>query len=393
MKLRKYILIKHLCTTAACLALFVGANAHALTNLKKVQVTDGSQIDLMFDSKIKQAQINTEYFNDIIQITLTDVSVYPAKISSVAGMDLTKVFAYQYSPKVVRCRVTVKGKAEEYQGRVQVKLNGKILSLKIKDGAPITASAEQKSKTEAKTKAEQTAKNPVSDKNEKAEFSADERELLDRITKSQAAPLPLTGRTENGKSKPLTGGKPLPSPLKPMGMMLLVIAAFIGGAMLLKRFRGPNIQKHKGLSGFLGKIAGGITRKGKMIEVVANHYLGPKKSIAVVKVAGRLLVLGVTNEAINLITQLPANAKLDDAADYIVNSLAGDLCEPASDSILEPMIQRPATVVSQTQSQVATVPKASATGGSSFSDVLNVEKSRPSVRAQIKSRIEGMKHL
>ena len=58
----------------------------------------------------------------------------------------------------------------------------------------------------------------------------------------------------------------------------------------------------------------GLGRKGKMIEVVSNHYLGPKKSIAVVRVAGRVLVLGVSNESINLITQLSGDDSFDTAA-------------------------------------------------------------------------------
>jgi len=37
---------------------------------------------------------------------------------------------------------------------------------------------------------------------------------------------------------------------------------------------------------------------------LSNHSLGPRKSIAVVRIGGRRLVLGVTNEAIHLITQL-----------------------------------------------------------------------------------------
>src|SRR5689334_14258617 len=94
-------------------AFLCSAQAFALTTLTKVQVTDRSQVDLLFDDRITPRQIKTEFANDIIQISLNDVSVYPAKISSIPGSDLTKVFAYQYSPKLVRCRFTVKGKAED----------------------------------------------------------------------------------------------------------------------------------------------------------------------------------------------------------------------------------------------------------------------------------------
>ena len=62
-------------------------NAFATTALKQVQVSNGSQVDLLFDGKVSAGQIKTEFFNDIIQFSLTDVSVYPAKISSVNGGD------------------------------------------------------------------------------------------------------------------------------------------------------------------------------------------------------------------------------------------------------------------------------------------------------------------
>ncbi|MEK7692156.1 MAG: hypothetical protein AAB425_14165, partial [Bdellovibrionota bacterium] len=65
-------------------------------HLKQVAVADGSRVDLLFDGKIDKKQIKTEYFRDIVQVTLTDATVYPAKISNVSGSgSLKKVFANQ----------------------------------------------------------------------------------------------------------------------------------------------------------------------------------------------------------------------------------------------------------------------------------------------------------
>ncbi len=47
--------------------------------------------------------------------------------------------------------------------------------------------------------------------------------------------------------------------------------------------------------------------KGRMINVLANSYVGVKKSIALVEVPGSILVVGITGERINLLT------KIDDA--------------------------------------------------------------------------------
>src|SRR5258708_1989943 len=111
---------------------FFGARpSFALTTLKKVQVTDHSQVDLIFDDKVYARQIKTEFVNDIIQLSLNDVSVYPAKITSISGAELTKVFAYQYAPKLVRCRFSVKGKADDFKNRISIKASGKIVTVRI----------------------------------------------------------------------------------------------------------------------------------------------------------------------------------------------------------------------------------------------------------------------
>jgi flagellar protein FliO/FliZ len=52
------------------------------------------------------------------------------------------------------------------------------------------------------------------------------------------------------------------------------------------------------------------------IKVVAQHYLGPKKSVAVIRVAGESLLIGITDNQINLIKGL---AVLDDDMTHAAN--------------------------------------------------------------------------
>lgn len=54
-----------------------------------------------------------------------------------------------------------------------------------------------------------------------------------------------------------------------------------------------------------GKLAfhpGGSRRK--MIQIVDSQHVGVKKSIAMVKIPGSILVLGVGSESVNLLTQI-----------------------------------------------------------------------------------------
>lgn len=50
--------------------------------------------------------------------------------------------------------------------------------------------------------------------------------------------------------------------------------------------------------------AGRAGGKGRLIKVLGSHYLGMKKSIAVVQVPGSVLVLGIGTEQVNLLTRI-----------------------------------------------------------------------------------------
>ena len=442
------------------LAVTFSTNAFAITNLKKVQITDGSQIDLFFDGKVSPSQIRTEFFNDIIQISLTDTSVYPAKINSVSGMDLTKVFAYQYAPKLVRCRLSVKGKAESYQGRFHVTNNGKVLSLRI-SGGTATAISDKITHTAAAATTAVAAKSSVSAvAPESAPVEIEEKALLEKVMKSEARSVEkkdsaresdskdsdseesptLTGFGKKSTSnKTLGGAKPLPSPFRSLGVLIVVIGLFGLMMLMVKKVRdarsgaSANLEKHKGFKGLFGQfakmtgnLAGSMGGKGKMMETVATHYLGPKKSIAMVRISGRMLVLGVTNESINLITEFAApgaDGEIEDEAaePFSVAKFAGGLknfennSEAAGPTALSKVMaqslmagqmgsksaakNQPVAQALQgaaqkySNSAAGAAPQSGGAGPSVFSDYLSAESSKPSVRAQIRNRVEGMKQL
>ena len=79
----------------------------------------------------------------------------------------------------------------------------------------------------------------------------------------------------------------------------------------------------------LGK-SGVIAGKGKMINVVASHYLSPKKAVMVLEVAGEYLVVGV-GEEINLLTRIGdggqepvSGGKRTDFAQYLKNASSSE---------------------------------------------------------------------
>ena len=60
---------------------------------------------------------------------------------------------------------------------------------------------------------------------------------------------------------------------------------------------------------FLTRDGGGTN--GQLIQVIASQYIGAKKSIALVKVPGTILVIGVSNDNISMLTKIEDQANIE----------------------------------------------------------------------------------
>ncbi len=47
-----------------------------------------------------------------------------------------------------------------------------------------------------------------------------------------------------------------------------------------------------------------VSSKAKLIKVLANTYIGVKKSVSLIEVPGSVLVVGITNDKISLLTKI-----------------------------------------------------------------------------------------
>ncbi|MBC7384556.1 MAG: flagellar biosynthetic protein FliO [Cryobacterium sp.] len=435
------------------------ANAAGL-NLKKVNILEGDQVELVFDGKVDPSQVKTEFVRDNIQLSILNTSVYPAKVSMLSGSELTKVFAYQYSPALVRARFTVKGDAAGYANRLQVKMTGKTVTLRIAGlkGDQVQSTSSSTLRTVSTAAAAVVEKTPepaaVSESSESAK-----KNLLERVTAEndktekgekaeKAGNEKLTGKISDksfdkraAKTRELASGKSLPSPFRSIGVMLFVLGLFGLFVMFLKRLKsdGKSAKIAKGgLGGFLNKLSGSSGGKA-MIEVVATHHLAPKRSIVVVRVQDRMLVLGMTNDAVNLITEFKANDEGEAEENIGLGDFAASLKKFENEEItssgpstkLSPKANlgeivaaglglakaRPASApeTSRQSARQTPAPKASAAasaylnaqagpsvdtaslGGPAFSPAiaaaLREPSVKPSIRAQIKDRVQGMKQL
>jgi flagellar protein FliO/FliZ len=74
--------------------------------------------------------------------------------------------------------------------------------------------------------------------------------------------------------------------------MFAALAVILGGLLIALYY-----TKRK----FRGESTGS---KGKLIRVLGNTYIGMKKHISLVEVPGSILVLGITNDNISLLTKI-----------------------------------------------------------------------------------------
>ncbi len=76
--------------------------------------------------------------------------------------------------------------------------------------------------------------------------------------------------------------------IKMFSALLLVLGIFLGSFYLLRRLMKRDLSSP-------GK---------KIIRIIDRNYIGVKKSVTLVEVPGKILVLGVTNDHISLLTQI-----------------------------------------------------------------------------------------
>jgi len=85
--------------------------------------------------------------------------------------------------------------------------------------------------------------------------------------------------------------------------LLVVVALIIGTVFILKKKYG---------------VQANIGRNKKFIQIIDHAPMGVKKSVFLVKVPGKHILLGVTNDKIELITEV-ANEDMDEGNDGSVN--------------------------------------------------------------------------
>ncbi len=89
-----------------------------------------------------------------------------------------------------------------------------------------------------------------------------------------------------------TGGSTMPSLFKVGGALVVVILSIYLGLYILKRMMG---RKYSG------------NKKNNVMEVLETTYIGPKKSISLIRVAGKSVLVASTESQISLLTEMDSD--------------------------------------------------------------------------------------
>jgi len=81
--------------------------------------------------------------------------------------------------------------------------------------------------------------------------------------------------------------------------MLTALGVVLGGMLVVYYFAKRILKRQVGNS------------KGKMIRVLESSYIGVKKNISLVEIPGAILVLGITNDNISLLSKIESQEIID----------------------------------------------------------------------------------
>ena len=382
------------------------SEAASLT-VRDVQLQGNGGARILMDGAVPKGGVSIEYVRDIVQLSIPNATIYPARIlhaESGKNQAFNKIFAYQYAPNLVRIRFSVDGKAEAYEGKVKFENRGKFIEVSFPGQVPSAESSESHEKSLiAKVLAQ--VKDPVPADPVKVEEKAPVE--APAVMKQERQDEKLKLKASNSPKVSELGGKaPGPSAFRALLAMFLIVGG-LGLVLLYFKKKGASSQaKRVGDSWLSGILSGGKKQK-PYIEVLANHALGPKQSITVVRIKDQQFVLGVTQDSVQLITQIDSeDADLDLLDDpKVADSIGRMFGAPvkAEAPKMREIVNQPQVRSAPTQSFDALLKGSSGAGaiiarnayqGNGAAQPMKVQvgaNSESGVRDQIKKRLQGMR--
>lgn len=325
-----------------------------LKNVTTSKVDDGFIVRLEFEKPVGDYK-GPVFLDKSVQIDFPLAFIKPAKKYFPAdSSSITKVFAAQFDAETLRVRFLKKDKSDDLQDRFHLARQGRFVIVRLGQVRPVfnpkSASFVESRESDdlmtedelavflarasAKIRAQKNKKTLATTKLKKISTTAQTREtrkvekvpdikvvragmgvdpIVDRIKK--AAPPNSkaekeTQKFQNDRSKTkgnlfsLKDSRPTGKPIEliPSSLKMFSMLAVVLGIMFLLFF---GFKKYVLKNTMFG---GGE----KLVNVLGSGFLAPKKNIVLVEVAGEVLVLGMSQDNISLLTNITDPEKIEE---------------------------------------------------------------------------------
>ena len=342
-----FLFCVHLCLSVVTFILPAEAmvSQNYLQNLKVYKNPDELRVVMDFLSPIKAEPVPS-FYEKSVQFDMPDTYIHPAKRVFEVGDEFLKyVYALQHSKDKVRMRLLVSQSGISLKDRLSVLRDDKNLIIVIKK----TAAAKGQETAAIKSKIK-NIKSEINIAGSQKDLEMRSQELEDGELKLQmqniasepdiqqskadinnpegikavegkieeVKPQLTTPDSENQTSNIETKGAGSgylkyqePLPVEPPDMSSAIFKtitalAIVLAAVLLISYIAKKVLKKNDI----------VFGKDKLIRVLGTSYIGVKKAITLLDVAGEVLVIGVTNNNITMLTKLES----EDAKSKLLNS-------------------------------------------------------------------------
>ena len=330
-----------------------------LKNVYTSKVDDGFIVRLEFEKPVGDYK-EPVFFDKSVQIDFPLAFIKPAKKYFPAdSFSTTKVFAAQFDAETLRIRFLKKDKSDDLRDRFHLARQGRFMIVRLDQVGPVfnpnsvtivksrepdnddlmteeelaiflarasaKIRAQKKKKTLATTKLKGISTPAQIRNTEKVEKVPDIKvtragmgvePIVDRIKNaaqknSKSETETVTHKSKNDRSSAkrnlgfsLKDSRPIGKPIElvPSSLKMLSMLALVLGIMFLLFF---GFKKYVLKNTMFG---GG----GKLVNVLGSGFLGPKKNIVLVEVAGEVLVLGMSQDNISLLTNITDPEKIEE---------------------------------------------------------------------------------
>lgn len=284
------------------LILIISSDSNAFNRLKNIDYlveNNMAKVTLLFKSDIKLRPKLT-LKDKIIQLEIQNATVWPKieKMINIGWNNSGTLMAYQFNKDMVRFRSLLPFKVVSLGSVINYKVDANKIIVKFPLTKPITAAGIIKNKEIKKeaVKYDESFLEKLLSENKKSELE-NKKDILnaknDSISMRSASPLKSQTKNipfnkDNTESNPNVMSKYLGKFFLFFGLVILLFF------VLVTIFKKGVVKR--------GKL--GFLKGNDLVQIVSTTYVGPKKNLLLVKVQDQLMLLGSSENTINLISHL-----------------------------------------------------------------------------------------